>query len=102
VKRLGLESESQLPELEDEDSVWQMIAFYLAQACANISLLTSVQKIVIGGGVMQRKVIMNLLHQEFIMQMNGYVQHPLLTEKVEEYIVASELENNSTLAALLL
>lgn len=51
---------------------------------------------------MQRKVILPLLHKEFKTQMNGYVQHSLLTEKVEEYIVESKIEQNSTMAALLL
>ena len=67
-------------------------------------MLTSVQRVVIGGGILNRKCLLPKIHLAFIQKMNGYVQHPFLStvEGGSDYIVESGFENNSTLAALLL
>jgi fructokinase len=47
--------------------------------------------IVIGGGIMRRKLLLGLLHTEFIRMLSGYVDHPLLGQQIEQYIVAPSL-----------
>lgn len=71
--------------------MWRLVAFYLAQLCLNITLLISPEVIVIGGGVMNRKLLFGLIHKEFIRLLSGYVDHPLLSSNISEYIVAPRL-----------
>lgn len=52
-----------LEEVPDDSKVWKLVAFYLAQLCLNITLLLSPEVIVIGGGIMNRKILMGLIRQ---------------------------------------
>lgn len=76
-----------LEEVPDDSKVWKLVAFYLAQLCLNITLLLSPEVIVIGGGIMNRKILMGLIRQEFIRMLAGYVEHPLLGQSIDKYIV---------------
>jgi fructokinase len=62
-----------LEEIPDDSKVWGLVAFYLAQLCLNITLLLSPEVIVIGGGIMRRKLLFGLIHKEFIRMLSGYV-----------------------------
>lgn len=53
--------------------VWNEVVYYLGQLCANIFLLTSVEVIVIGGGIAFRKGLVGEVRQEFRRLVNGYV-----------------------------
>jgi fructokinase len=71
--------------------VWGLVAFYLAQLCLNITLLLSPEVIVIGGGIMKRKLLYGLIQQEFIRLLGGYVEHPILSQQIDQYIVPPSL-----------
>jgi fructokinase len=43
-----------LPNVPDSDDVWRRVAHYLAVLCLNLTLITSVESIIIGGGVLNR------------------------------------------------
>ena len=77
--------------LPDDHPVCQMEAHYLAQMCVNLITTLSPQRIVLGGGVMQRENILPMVRKETVRLLGGYVQSPMITEKIDEYIVAPEL-----------
>lgn len=85
--RLG-RSVDQLHEVEDSHPVWTVIAYYLAVGCMNVSLMVSPEKIILGGGVLQRAVLYPMVRGEFLRLMNGYVRHSLLADEaaVSNYI----------------
>jgi len=56
------------------------LGFYLAQLCLNITLTVSPEVIVIGGGIMNRKILYDFIREEFIKLMAEYVKHPLYSE----------------------
>lgn len=85
-------------ELADESAVWEMEAYYLAQALMNYTLVLSPERIVLGGGVMKQTQLFQLVRQEFEKLMNGYVQLPPL----EEYIVPPALGDNAGITGCLL
>lgn len=85
-------------ELADKIEVWQMEAYYLAQALMNYTLILSPERIVLGGGVMKQTQLFQLVRQEFEKLMNGYVQLPPL----EEYIVPPALGDNAGITGCLL
>ena len=53
-KRLKLESVADVAKIPDDHEIWDIIGHYLGTMCANLTLSLSVEKIVIGGGVMNR------------------------------------------------
>jgi fructokinase len=78
-------------ELEDKEEVWEMEAYYLAQALAQYILILSPQKIILGGGVMKQTQLFPLIRQNVQDLLNGYVELPNL----ESYIVPPGLGDNS-------
>ena len=74
-------------EMTNDDRVWEMEAYYLAQALVNYILILSPQKIIMGGGVMKQQQLFPLIRkyvQEFL---NNYVYKREILEKIDEYIV---------------
>ncbi|KAL0233615.1 hypothetical protein PCE1_002128 [Barthelona sp. PCE] len=86
-KRCGIER-TELHTISDDDEVWNHVAHYLAHCCANITFLTSVEKIVLSGGVMKRSLLFGLIRKRFTEIINGYLKHDRLTD-IDTYIVPS-------------
>jgi fructokinase len=78
-------------ELENQKEVWEMEAWYLAQAVVQYILILSPQKIIVGGGVMKQTQLFPLIHQNVRDLVNGYVKLPDL----ETYIVPPGLGDNA-------
>lgn len=76
--------------LSEEDSVWDLEAYYIAQAAYNTTLMLAPEVIIFGGGVMKQRHMLAKVHQEFEKLLNGYVQTPPL----KEYIVRPALEDD--------
>lgn len=90
-QRLGLESHNELVNLPDDHIVWEIFSFYIAQLCANLILLVSVEKIVLGGGVFLRKNLLKLVHQNVLSLLNNYIIHDSITpENIHDLIVTSK------------
>lgn len=80
-------------ELSDRKEVWELEAWYLGQAMANYILLLSPERIVLGGGVMHQLCLLNLVRQETVKALNGYVRTERLAD-MEHYIVGVSLNDN--------
>lgn len=73
--------------LPAEHPAWPLEARYLALGLVNLTVTLSPKRILLGGGVMQQPHLFELIRKEFIQLLNGYVQHPNILERVDEYIV---------------
>ena len=62
AKRLDIDF-TKLADIGDDEKVWRLIGFYLAQLCLNVTLLLSPEVIIIGGGIMNRKLLFPLIHK---------------------------------------
>ncbi|MBP3038537.1 ROK family protein [Bacillaceae bacterium Marseille-Q3522] len=82
-------------ELQDRKEVWEIEAYYLAEAIVNYILILSPKKVVIGGGVMKQNQLYPLIRKYVQTRLNGYVHHPAILEKIDEYIVAPGLGDNA-------
>ena len=85
-------------ELKDNEEVWKMEAFYIAQAVMTYTLILSPERIILGGGVMKQLKLFPLIRKELKQLMGEYVSMPSL----DEYIVSPGLGDNSAIIGCLL
>lgn len=79
--------------LAGEKKVWEIEAFYIAQACVNYAMILSPERIVLGGGVMKQPVLLPLIREKFTELMAGYLKTPRLAD-MEHYIVGAALHDD--------
>lgn len=77
-------------EINENDSFWDIEAYYIAQAAYNTTLLLSPEVIIFGGGVMKQRHMLPKVHKAFNQFVNDYVKTP----PIEKYIVTPALEDN--------
>jgi len=77
--------------LPPEHPAWMLEARYLAYGLNNLAVTLSPQRMLLGGGVMQRTHLFTLIRREFSQLLNGYVQHPELTQNIDRYIQPPQL-----------
>ena len=61
--------------LPDNHDAWPIVADALAQLCVSIAYLIAPQKIILGGGVMQRQILMGMIRARFAELMNVHWEH---------------------------
>ena len=91
AKRFNLKDVAQVAEIPDEDPVWDIIAYYLAVFCANLAYVISPEVIILGGGVMNRKILYSKIHKILPTIFNKYLV--LYKKTPEEFIKAPALGN---------
>jgi fructokinase len=81
--------------LPDDHPAWDLEAEYIALALVNLIYAYSPQKIVLGGGVALHPGFHDAVRNKVQRLLNGYVQSPILLEKIDDYIVPPALGNRS-------
>jgi fructokinase len=101
-ERKGLTSVDETVGLKDDDEVWDIIGYYIAQLCLSLLYLCSIHKIVIGGGVMNREILIEKIHSNFIKLNNNYIDLDTLKEgNLKNYIVRTEFKNDAGILSAL-
>ena len=77
--------------LPDDHPAWALEAHYLALGLANVVVVLSPHRIVIGGGVMARPQLYPLIRSTLVALLAGYVQTPALSEGIDDYVAAPAL-----------
>ena len=77
--------------LPDDHPTFAIEAYYLAQLCVNLILTVSPQKIILGGGVMERKILFPMIRKKTKELLNGYVQSPEVLSDIDTFIVPPAL-----------
>ncbi|EMF0169915.1 ROK family protein [Enterococcus hirae] len=85
-------------ELPQDHPIWDIQAYYIAQALINYTLMLAPEKIILGGGVMNQDHLLHKIRQQFVELMGGYMETP----QVDEYIVRWGLPNESGIIGSLL
>ncbi len=86
--------------LTNKGQVWELEAYYLAQACVDYCVTYSPQRIVLGGGVMKQPGLLSMIRTEFTRLLAGYIKTPEVAD-VEHYIVEPSLADNQALLGCL-
>ncbi|MCJ8007573.1 ROK family protein [Lederbergia wuyishanensis] len=89
-------------ELQNKQEVWEIEAYYLAQALMQYILTISPKKIIMGGGVMKQAQIFPLIRKQVQELLNGYVPLPQITEHIEDYIVPPALGDDAGITGALM
>lgn len=84
--------------LSKTDAVWDIEAYYLAQAAVDYTLSFAPERIIFGGGVSNQAQLYPLIQASFAVQMNGYVETPPLNE----YLVHAGLGDDAGITGALL
>ena len=90
-KRFGQKGET----LPDDHPFWDIEAGYIAQALVNYILTLAPQRIIIGGGVMQKDFMFPLVRRKTQELLNGYIPHKMILARIDEYIVPPALGGRS-------
>ena len=81
--------------LADDDPYWNMEADYIAFALANYIFAVAPKKIILGGGVMQKSFLFGKIREKVLELLNKYLNHSMLIDHIDEYIVPPLLGNRS-------
>ncbi|MFQ5398106.1 MAG: ROK family protein [Anaerolineae bacterium] len=82
-------------DLPDDHPAWELEAHYLALALRAFICTLSPQRIVMGGGVMERPQLFPLVRQKTKEYLNSYIQSPAILARIDEYIVPPGLGNRA-------
>lgn len=84
--------------LDKNHEIWEIVAYYLAQAIMNYTLILSPEVIILGGGVMKQEQLFPMIRNEFEKLLSGYVE----ISELDEYIVPCQLKDNAGIMGCLL
>jgi fructokinase len=78
-------------DLPDEHAAWALEAEYVALGILSIVLVASPERVVAGGGVMERPGLIAAVRARLVELNAGYLETPLLREDVGRYVVSPAL-----------
>ena len=81
--------------LPDDHPAWALEAQYLALALVTCIYTLSSQRIILGGGVMQRTRLFPLIRSRVRALLGGYLDVPEIHARIEDYVVPPALGGNA-------
>jgi len=87
--------------LPPEHPAWDLEARYIASALTSLILVLSPERLILGGGVMQRSTLFPLIRHHLTRSLAGYVQAAQLDEGLDQYVVPPLLGTKSGIAGAL-
>jgi fructokinase len=82
-------------ELGDDHPAWAIEADYLALGILSIVLVASPERVIVGGGVMERRPLLGMVRRELRELVAGYLETPLLGEDIDSYVVRPALGDHA-------
>jgi fructokinase len=81
--------------LPADHPAWELEAYYIAQALADLICTLSPRKIILGGGVMNGPDIFPRVRRHVQQLLHGYVHSPAILSEIDQYIVPPGLGNRA-------
>lgn len=88
---IGARISGDAKDLPDDHPTFAIETDYLAQMCVNLIVTVSPQRIILGGGVMQRVALFAQVRKRTLELLNGYVQSDAVLNHIDEMIVPPAL-----------
>lgn len=76
------------------EDVWELESYYIGQAVADYMLTYSPEKIILWGGVMHQEKVFDMVRQNAVEFLNGYLPETSLPKDMSQYVVAPALGEN--------
>jgi fructokinase len=90
-------------ELSEDHPVWKIEAEYLAVGILSIVLVSSPERLIVGGGVMEHQSLLETVRGRVRALLGGYLETPALSEEIGSYLVSPGLgERAGVLGAIAL
>lgn len=80
-------------ELQDKQEVWDLEAYYIAQALTGYVLTLSPEMIILGGGVMHQSQLFPMIRSYVTQMLGGYIETAELKD-MDHYIVPASLKDD--------
>jgi fructokinase len=80
-------------ELADNKEVWDLEAYYIAQAICNYIMVVSPEMVILGGGVMHQEQLFPLIREKVLEMVAGYIQTEELAD-IDHFIVPASLHDD--------
>ncbi len=87
-KRCGTKAQN----LDKNDPVWNIEAYYIAQCITNLIMTVSPEKVILGGGVSKQEQIIPLVRKHVKNIVNGYIDTKELKD-IDNFIVGTSLND---------
>ena len=84
-----------LADLHDDHEIWDHCSNAMANLCVTLLLTTSIEKIVIGGGIMKRNGLIQKIQNQTVTLINGYIELP--THDMSQLITLSNYGSDAGL-----
>ena len=81
--------------LPADHRAWELEAYYLGTAAANLTLALSPERLIFGGGVSKAPGLIEKIRHRLVEGLGGYVQSPIIESGAESYLVAPELGDSA-------
>lgn len=82
-------------QLADRKEVWEMEAYYIAQAVTDYIMAYSPEKIILGGGIMRQKQLYDMVRAQVLELLGGYIASDSILKHIDDYIVAPKLADEA-------
>jgi fructokinase len=82
-------------ELPSDHPAWELEAEYLAAMVVNLTLVLSPRRILLGGGVMERRELFPAIRSRVQERLRGYIDATELGDGIDAYLMAPELGNRA-------
>ncbi len=80
-------------ELSDREEVWDLEAYYIAEAITAVTMVLSPQRFILGGGVMKQEQLFPMIRRYVGQMIAGYLRTKELAD-LNGFIVPSSLQGN--------
>lgn len=85
-KRAGMSAK----DLPEDARDWEFVSYYVAQGICSYILTISPERIILGGGVMNREHVIPMIRREVVRLMNGYIDTKEMKD-IDNYIIPASL-----------
>jgi fructokinase len=83
--------------LEDTHPIWDILGFYHAQLYSNLALITSAQRLLVGGGLGLKPLVLRAARRYLLENLNGYIGALETPEAIEDYLLPAQLGDRAGL-----
>lgn len=93
---------SSASKLDDDHIAWQFETEYLAKAISSLVFTLSPEKVILGGGIMHKTILFEMIHSNLKKYINNYFDYPALQDMTNFVVPASFGDNTGVKGSLAL